>query len=182
MRKHFTMKRVIVLAVVALAIGIAGGALAYFTASGSGSGTANAGTAGTLVLHATFDPGLVPGTSKDVAFTADNASDTNLYVATISFDSVTSSDSGCQDVIDLVRASSTWRTSRRTRTVPGGRRPCAGRYRDALLGQLSHSGPDGVRRRVAGASRHEQLEPCGWRGGLGRLSTGRQEGSVCCEG
>jgi hypothetical protein len=98
MRKHFTKKRVIVLAIVALAIGITAGALAYFTTTGSGSGTATAGSAGTVTLHATFGNGLVPGTSETVSFTADNPGATTL-VQTISFGSVESADTGCQAVI-----------------------------------------------------------------------------------
>ncbi len=121
MRKHFTKKRVIVLAIVALAIGITAGALAYFTAGGSGSGTATAGAAtGAVTIHATFDNGLVPGTDKAVTFTADNATGTDLRVTTISFGSVSSTVSTCQDVITGAPTQFHMAAVTSNTTVPGG--------------------------------------------------------------
>jgi hypothetical protein len=98
MKKLLSGKGIALLASIAVAAAVAIGAFAYFTSSGSGSGTANAGSNDTAItLTATFDDGLVPGTSKTVSFSASNASSTTTgYVATISFDSVTSTDSGCQ--------------------------------------------------------------------------------------
>lgn len=69
-------------AVVAMAIG--GLALAYWTTTGSGSGSAaNAGSNGTIVLHASFAPGLTPGASEAVSFTADNGGSSSLQVGTV---------------------------------------------------------------------------------------------------
>jgi hypothetical protein len=45
MRKHFTKKRVVLLAVAALAIGLGTGAFAYFTSTGTGTGSATVGSA-----------------------------------------------------------------------------------------------------------------------------------------
>jgi hypothetical protein len=45
MRRHLTRKRVMLLAIAALAIGISAGAFAYFTASGNGTGHATVGSA-----------------------------------------------------------------------------------------------------------------------------------------
>lgn len=98
MKRLFTGKGIVLLAVLAVAAVAAIGAYAYFTSAGSGSGTAGAGSNDTAItLTATFSDGLVPGTSKSVSFSASNASSTTTgYVAKVSFDSVSSSDSGCQ--------------------------------------------------------------------------------------
>ena len=45
MRKHFTKKRVVLLAVAALAVGLTTAGYAYFTSTGSGSGSASVGSA-----------------------------------------------------------------------------------------------------------------------------------------
>ena len=73
------------------AIGLSAiGAFAYWTTTGSGTGTADVATAnGTLVLHASAPTDLFPGGSSNVTFTADNGGATNLYVGTIHLDSVT---------------------------------------------------------------------------------------------
>ena len=62
----FTKKKLIVggIAVAVVAAG-AGTALAYWTTSGSGTGSAtNASSNGTIVLHASFANGLTPGASE----------------------------------------------------------------------------------------------------------------------
>jgi hypothetical protein len=69
-------------AVVAMAIG--GLALAYWTTTGSGTGSANNASAnGSIVLHAGFAAGLTPGASEPVSFTADNAGTSSLQVGTV---------------------------------------------------------------------------------------------------
>jgi hypothetical protein len=91
----------LIAAVVAVAVA-AFGAYAYFTTTGSGSGTANAGAnTQTITLHASGWLGIVPGDAgQSVSFTADNPNTTtSLRVRTISFASVTSTDSACQAVI-----------------------------------------------------------------------------------
>jgi hypothetical protein len=73
------------------AIGLSAiGAFAYWTTTGSGSGTADVASAnGTLVLHASAPTELYPGGDSSVTFTADNAGESNLYVGTIELVSVT---------------------------------------------------------------------------------------------
>lgn len=68
-----------------LTVATAGGAYAYWTTTGSGTGSAtNASSNGTVVLHAAFANGLTPGGSETVTYTADNAGTSSLYVGTIS--------------------------------------------------------------------------------------------------
>ena len=74
------------IAVVAAAILLAGSgaAFAYWTTTGSGTGKAdNATSNGTLTLHATFDNGMTPGSSRTVTYTADNSGTSSLFVNTI---------------------------------------------------------------------------------------------------
>jgi hypothetical protein len=70
------------------AVGIAGGAFAYWSTTGSGTGTVTAATSnGRVTLHGSIDVSghaPYPGGSNDVTFTADNASATDLRVGTIS--------------------------------------------------------------------------------------------------
>ncbi len=87
MRRFFTRKRVAVLSVIGV-LALAAAAVAYWTGSGSGSGTANVGTSGTVALTATVPDGIAPGTSKDVSFTASNATDSPIYLSTVHLDSV----------------------------------------------------------------------------------------------
>jgi hypothetical protein len=70
------------------------GAWAYFTTTGSGTGTAHAGTSSTLTIHGTIAPQapdgkLYPGGDPAVvSFTVDNPSNGHQYVNTISLSSV----------------------------------------------------------------------------------------------
>jgi hypothetical protein len=82
---HKTRRRVLVAVVSATAVLAAGGvAFAYWTTSGSGSGTAVvAGDVQTLTLHATTTGELRPGSSVPVAFSADNQSSGSLRVGTV---------------------------------------------------------------------------------------------------
>jgi hypothetical protein len=60
MKKHFSKRRVVLLAILAVALGIGAGAYAYFTASGSGEGTAGVGNATTIDLVGTVTGTLYP--------------------------------------------------------------------------------------------------------------------------
>jgi len=82
-------------------LGMAGVALAYFTASGSGTATATAGEGTALTLHGTVSSTLYPGTSSPVAFTVDNPSSGAQRVGTISLTGITAdgAHSGCSTAI-----------------------------------------------------------------------------------
>jgi hypothetical protein len=92
-----TKKRVLVLAVVAAVAAIGTTAFAYFTTTGSGTGTAAVGTSSALVLHGTTAGSLYPGTSTTVNFTVDNPSPGAQHLGTITLASVTTdgAHSGC---------------------------------------------------------------------------------------
>jgi hypothetical protein len=72
---------------VALAVG--GVALAYFTSSGSGTGSASVGSSSAVTLHATISSSLYPGSSSPVTFTVDNPSSGVQRVGTVSLSSIT---------------------------------------------------------------------------------------------
>jgi hypothetical protein len=61
MSKHLTKKRVVLLAIAGSAAALAAGAFAYFTASGSGTGSATVGSASGIVLSSGAVSGLFPG-------------------------------------------------------------------------------------------------------------------------
>jgi hypothetical protein len=74
MRKIARKRILIPIATIAV-LAIAGVAVAYFTSSGSGSGTASVGTdAGVTISPVTFDSTLYPGGSTTVHFTVNNSS------------------------------------------------------------------------------------------------------------
>jgi hypothetical protein len=84
---HFTKKRALIAGVVgALAMGSV--AFAYFTTTGSGTGSATVGTSSAVTLHGTTDTTLYPGTQTVVHFTVDNPSDGHQLVNVIKLDSV----------------------------------------------------------------------------------------------
>ena len=76
MKKHLSKKRVVLAAIVVVALAIASGvAYAYFTSSGSNTGTAGVGTSQDLVVaqSGTVPSGLVPGgAAKNVQVTVTN--------------------------------------------------------------------------------------------------------------
>ncbi|HWH11107.1 MAG TPA: hypothetical protein VG165_08260 [Solirubrobacteraceae bacterium] len=85
----FTKRRKIaVLSVLALLV-VAGSAFAYFTTTGSGTGTATVGTSSAVTLNGTIATTLYPGTTSPVSFTVDNPSSGSQRVATIHLASVT---------------------------------------------------------------------------------------------
>ena len=70
--KLFTKKKIAVLASLLVAAVAAIGAWAYFTANGSGSGSATVGTSSNLTLHGSTTGTLYPGTTVSISFTVDN--------------------------------------------------------------------------------------------------------------
>jgi hypothetical protein len=85
----------------ALLVVIASGAYAFFTTTGSGTGTAAVGSSSAVTLHATVTGSLYPGTSSPVTFTVDNPSSGKQKVGTISLVSITpdASHSSCSTVL-----------------------------------------------------------------------------------
>lgn len=72
-----------VLGVIAV-LAVAGVAVAFWTASGSGSGSGTvASSNGSLVLHGSIAPGLTPGGSETVSYSADNSNSSSLQVGTV---------------------------------------------------------------------------------------------------
>jgi hypothetical protein len=83
MRKFSRKTAVAAGAAVVLAVG-GGVAFAYWSTTGSGTGSAaNASANGVVVLHAAFADGLTPGGSATVTYTADNDGSSSLSVGTI---------------------------------------------------------------------------------------------------
>lgn len=100
-------KRTSILAVLGLLV-VTGSALAYFTATSSGTGSSQAqlGTGGAasqaLVLHATMDsvsPPLTPGSNTAVLFTVDNPNAEYVQLNSISITGVSSPNTACQAAI-----------------------------------------------------------------------------------
>ena len=83
----FTRRRTVI-AVSVGALVLAGAAFAYFTTTGSGTGTASVGTSSALTIHGTTTGSLYPGTSTTVSFTADNPSSGKQQIGTIHLASI----------------------------------------------------------------------------------------------
>jgi hypothetical protein len=85
-------KRVRVALVGLAALVFVGGAVAYFTASGSGTGNAQVGTSSAMTISATITPGtggLVPGGNPaNVSFNVNNPGSGNQNVGTVSLSGV----------------------------------------------------------------------------------------------
>jgi hypothetical protein len=93
MFKSLFRKAPILISCVVVVLVLSAGAFAYWSTTGSGTGSAtNALANGTLVLHATPAAGMTPGKSQAVPFTADNAGNTSLRIGTLT--SVVSIDGG----------------------------------------------------------------------------------------
>lgn len=91
-------KRALVAAVVAgLALIAAIAGYAYWTTTGSGTGSAAAGTTTAVTLHASFTDGIYPGGTRSVSFTADSTNPGSVRVGTVHLASVTfdAGHSGC---------------------------------------------------------------------------------------
>jgi hypothetical protein len=89
MRTFLKSKKGIAALIATLVVAISAvGAFAYFTTTGSGSGTATVGTSTNLALVGTAPTTLYPGTSSNVTFTADNTSPGHQQLGTIYLASV----------------------------------------------------------------------------------------------
>ncbi len=97
MRKIVMKKRVLVPISILAALIVAGAAIAYFTSTGSGTGTATVGSTRAVTLHGTAATTLYPGTTSSVSFTVDNPSSGTQRVGTIRLVSVATDagHSGC---------------------------------------------------------------------------------------
>jgi hypothetical protein len=71
------------------AVAAVGVAVAYFTTTGSGTGSATVGTSSAVTVHGTTATSLFPGTSSTVSFTVDNPSAGSQRVSAIQLESVT---------------------------------------------------------------------------------------------
>lgn len=81
-----------------------GAAYAYWTTTGSGNGTAtNSAGGGTVALYATFNGGLAPGNTVDVAYTADNPTKSSTVVGDLTA-AVSTNVSGCKSEWFVVTA------------------------------------------------------------------------------
>jgi hypothetical protein len=65
------------------AVAIAAIAVAYWTGTGSGTGSGDVGTNGSVTLIGTVSPGIAPGTSEAVSFTAANPSESPIQVTKV---------------------------------------------------------------------------------------------------
>ena len=84
-----------------VALAATGAAIAYFTSSGTGTGSAAVGSSSPVTLHATISSNLYPGSSSPVTFTVDNPSSGSQRVGTITLSSISvdSGHSGCSTAI-----------------------------------------------------------------------------------
>jgi hypothetical protein len=87
MLNRFARKRTLIAGAAAVLL-TAGAALAYFSTTGSGTGTATVGTSSSLTLHGTVGTTLYPGVSGTVSFTVDNPSSGHQQLGTIHLASV----------------------------------------------------------------------------------------------
>ncbi len=83
--KRFMNKKVAAIGLAAgLALGIAGGAFAYFTSTGAGNGSASVGSTGSnIAVEGTSTPALTPGNSATVTFKAYNYATYNQAISNI---------------------------------------------------------------------------------------------------
>jgi hypothetical protein len=88
MKFHMTRRRWMVAGAFVATLAASGVAYGYFTAGGSGTGTASVGGNSALVLHATTSGSLYPGTSTPVTFTVDNPSTGTQQLGTIHLQSI----------------------------------------------------------------------------------------------
>lgn len=87
--RHLTKKRAVILAVVA-AMAFSAAAIAYFTAGGSGTGSATVGTSATALITQTNTLGaLYPATSQPVNLDIKNTGTGSQFVNKVHLDSIT---------------------------------------------------------------------------------------------
>jgi hypothetical protein len=120
--KILTRRRAFFALTAVLVVAVAGGAFAYFTTSGTGTGTAAVGSSSAITLHATVTGSLYPGSSSPVAFTVDNPSSGKQRVGTISLLSITpdASHSECSTVISGGKPDFTMAAVTANQTFAGG--------------------------------------------------------------
>ncbi len=87
MSLRLSKKQIAVLTTAAV-IGIAGAAFAYFSTSGTGSGTATVGTGSSLTVTGTSASTLYPGTNSTVSFTVNNPSSGHQRLGSITLTAV----------------------------------------------------------------------------------------------
>jgi len=94
--KRFGKRTWVLLAVVSAAVVAAVGGYAYFSTTGTGTGSATVGTDSGVTLHATTAGLLYPGgPSRTVSFTVDNPSNGHQWVGTIHLVTVDTGVVGC---------------------------------------------------------------------------------------
>jgi hypothetical protein len=71
-----------------MTLAVTGGALAYFTTAGTGSGSGSVGTSSSLVVTGTVASSLYPGTSSTVNFTVNNPSSGHERLGTITLSAI----------------------------------------------------------------------------------------------
>lgn len=83
------------------ALTAAGVAVAYFTSSGAGTGSASVGSSSAVTLHASISSALYPGSSSPVTLTVDNPASGVQRVGTVSLASISvdAGHSGCSTTI-----------------------------------------------------------------------------------
>jgi hypothetical protein len=91
---RMTKKRTILGSLVAMAV-IAAAAFAYFSSTGSGTGSASVGSSAAITIHGDASTTLFPGTSSSVPLTIDNPGPGHEYVGTIHLSSVDTGVVGC---------------------------------------------------------------------------------------
>ncbi len=84
-----TKRRVLTALASICVLGIAAGAYAYFTTSGSGTATATVGSSSAVTLKGTVTGNLYPGSTSPVTLTVDNPSAGKQRVGTISLEKIT---------------------------------------------------------------------------------------------
>jgi hypothetical protein len=88
MGRFITRKGVLIPLGVVVGLVVAGIAVAYFTSTGSGTGTATVGASSNVTLHGAVAGSLYPGASSTVTFTVDNPSPGSEFVGTIHLESI----------------------------------------------------------------------------------------------
>ena len=88
MRRRFQSRRVKLLAAFVVALCLAGGAFAYWTSTGSGSGSATVGNAQAVTITAGVTPttALYPGTTGDVTVHITNPNLFSVHIGTLAID------------------------------------------------------------------------------------------------
>jgi hypothetical protein len=94
MRKIITTKAGLIALAVSATLVLAGAAVAYFTTTGSGTGSAAVGTNSAVTINGTSASSLYPGTASTVSFTANNPSPGHQWITTIHLASIKACPSG----------------------------------------------------------------------------------------